>query len=167
MERYVGKHQKEPGHQTRDTASSLDNVRSPEPLTGTMPDYAIDRERGGAGSLHLAALDVDRDRARAYCASLCTAEFSRIKSRAPLRGAGPGVSAAAKPRKARAAHAGPTPHVAVDQLRSIDILARALCQVGTTALPKRMAQLTCGAGGPDQTSTRKRSAGLLINAVLA
>jgi hypothetical protein len=30
MERYVGKHQKEPGHQTRDTASPVDNVRSPE-----------------------------------------------------------------------------------------------------------------------------------------
>ena len=29
MERYVGKHQKEPGHQTRDTASPVDNVRSP------------------------------------------------------------------------------------------------------------------------------------------
>jgi hypothetical protein len=29
VERYVGKHQKEPGHQTRDTASPLDNVRSP------------------------------------------------------------------------------------------------------------------------------------------
>jgi hypothetical protein len=33
MERYVGKHQKEPGHQTRDTASPVDNVRSPDPLT--------------------------------------------------------------------------------------------------------------------------------------
>jgi hypothetical protein len=31
MERYVGKPQKEPGHQTRDTASPIDNVRSPEP----------------------------------------------------------------------------------------------------------------------------------------
>ena len=30
MERYVGKHQKGPGHQTRDTASLVDNVRSPE-----------------------------------------------------------------------------------------------------------------------------------------
>ena len=30
MERYVGKHQKEPGHQTRDTASPVDNVRSPD-----------------------------------------------------------------------------------------------------------------------------------------
>jgi hypothetical protein len=30
MERYVRKHQKEPGHQTRDTASPVDNVRSPE-----------------------------------------------------------------------------------------------------------------------------------------
>ena len=30
MERYVGKHQKEPGHQPRDTASPVDNVRSPE-----------------------------------------------------------------------------------------------------------------------------------------
>jgi RNA repair pathway DNA polymerase beta family len=29
MERYVGKHQKVPGHQTRDTASPVDNVRSP------------------------------------------------------------------------------------------------------------------------------------------
>ena len=35
MERYVGKHQKEPGHQTRDTASPVDYVRSPEDrLTG-------------------------------------------------------------------------------------------------------------------------------------
>jgi hypothetical protein len=34
MERYVGKHQKEPGHQTRDTASPVDNVRSP----GAPPD---------------------------------------------------------------------------------------------------------------------------------
>jgi isoamylase len=31
MERYAGKHQKEPGHQTRDTASPVDNVRSPDP----------------------------------------------------------------------------------------------------------------------------------------
>jgi hypothetical protein len=31
MERYVGKPQKEPGRQTRDTASPIDNVRSPEP----------------------------------------------------------------------------------------------------------------------------------------
>jgi hypothetical protein len=30
MERYVRKHQKEPAHQTRDTASPVDNVRSPE-----------------------------------------------------------------------------------------------------------------------------------------
>ena len=30
MERYVGEYQKEPGHQTRDTASPVDNVRSPE-----------------------------------------------------------------------------------------------------------------------------------------
>jgi RimJ/RimL family protein N-acetyltransferase len=29
MERYFGKHQKEPGHQTCDTASPVDNVRSP------------------------------------------------------------------------------------------------------------------------------------------
>ena len=29
MERYAGKHQKEPGHQTRDTASPVHNVRSP------------------------------------------------------------------------------------------------------------------------------------------
>ena len=30
MERYAGKHQKEPGHQTRDTASPVDYVRSPD-----------------------------------------------------------------------------------------------------------------------------------------
>jgi len=30
MERYVGKHHKEPGHLTRDNTSPLDNVRSPE-----------------------------------------------------------------------------------------------------------------------------------------
>jgi hypothetical protein len=35
MERYVGKHQKEPGHQTRDTPSPVDNVRSPGPRTVT------------------------------------------------------------------------------------------------------------------------------------
>ena len=29
MERYVGKHQKEPGHQTRDTAPPVDNVKEP------------------------------------------------------------------------------------------------------------------------------------------
>jgi hypothetical protein len=30
MERYVGEHQKEPGHRTRDTAVPIDDVRSPE-----------------------------------------------------------------------------------------------------------------------------------------
>jgi hypothetical protein len=43
MERYAGQHQKEPGHQTRDTASPVDRVRSPgvplrktgRPLSGT------------------------------------------------------------------------------------------------------------------------------------
>jgi hypothetical protein len=37
MERYVRKHQKEPGHQARDTASPVDNVRSPEPRTVAGP----------------------------------------------------------------------------------------------------------------------------------
>ena len=41
MERYVGKHQKEPGHQTRDTASPVDYVKSP----GARPGRA---RRGGA-----------------------------------------------------------------------------------------------------------------------
>jgi hypothetical protein len=42
MERYVGKHQKEPGHQTRDTASPVDYVRSPGPSTlrGTTEAFA-------------------------------------------------------------------------------------------------------------------------------
>ena len=31
MKRYAGKHQKEPGHLTRDTTSPVDYVRSPEP----------------------------------------------------------------------------------------------------------------------------------------
>jgi hypothetical protein len=30
MKRYAGKHQKEPGHLTRDTTSPVDYVRSPE-----------------------------------------------------------------------------------------------------------------------------------------
>ncbi len=38
MERYVGKHQKEPGHQTRDTASPVDNVRSPGDRAGRFFD---------------------------------------------------------------------------------------------------------------------------------
>ena len=37
MERYVRKHQKEPGHQTRDTASPVDNVRSPGDNPGSVP----------------------------------------------------------------------------------------------------------------------------------
>ena len=44
MERYVGKHQKEPGHQTRDTASPVDNVRSPEPTDlMAVPDEVVDQ----------------------------------------------------------------------------------------------------------------------------
>jgi integrase len=73
MERYVGKHQKEPGHQTRDTASPVDNVRSPGDTTGlpegftpynarhTGISWAIDkgvdlqkvRQRAGHGSVEV------------------------------------------------------------------------------------------------------------------
>ena len=42
MERYVGKPQKEPGHQTRDTASPIDNVRSP----GVGHAYVYGRDGG-------------------------------------------------------------------------------------------------------------------------
>jgi hypothetical protein len=44
-----------------------------------------------------------------------TAEFGLLEQAAPLRGAGRGVSAAAQPPKARAAHAGPQPQGAPDQ----------------------------------------------------
>src|SRR5690348_17348072 len=36
MERYFGKQQKEPGHQTRDTASPVDNVSSPDDGNGSL-----------------------------------------------------------------------------------------------------------------------------------
>jgi hypothetical protein len=58
MERYVGKHEKEPGHQTRDTASPVDNLRSPEDAVlsrGAAPAPAIVVEGSAAVSVRALA----------------------------------------------------------------------------------------------------------------
>jgi len=44
MERYVRKHQEEPGHHTRDTASPVDNVRSPGDSVTLRSDAGADGE---------------------------------------------------------------------------------------------------------------------------
>ena len=52
MEGYVGKHQKEPGHPTRDIASPVDNVRSPDvALTQLHADALITLDRQLAGAV--------------------------------------------------------------------------------------------------------------------
>jgi hypothetical protein len=46
MERYAGKHQKEPGHQTRDTPSPVDYVRSPDVAhTAEFADVILARDK--------------------------------------------------------------------------------------------------------------------------
>jgi hypothetical protein len=79
MERYVGKHQKEPGHQTRDTALPVDNVRSPgaqgghlpqakETLLATLNDPSIAGNRGRSVILgDLAAVEAAQHNPEAAC----------------------------------------------------------------------------------------------------
>jgi hypothetical protein len=51
MERYVGKHQKEAGHQTRDIASPVDYVRSPGVGADSVTCEIAESRRGGRRAL--------------------------------------------------------------------------------------------------------------------